>query len=69
MKTAAVIILIVLMTTAAFITWFHRHPCLKYENQYVHHPAWTQMMIVGKIFVPIYHDSYDDWEDVCIIRK
>lgn len=43
-------------------------PCVRTEPRLVHHDAWTQMVMVGKVMVPIFHPAHDSTENVCIER-
>lgn len=48
------------------------HPCIKSHRAYVHHYAYTQMLVTSMkplMMVPIYHPGYDQWEEVCDLYK
>lgn len=63
------IALIITLPIGFYISYNIMHPCIKSHKEMVHHRAWTQYILVGKMMVPIFHDAYDALEDVCDLRK
>ena len=39
--------------------------CVKSHKEIVHHPAWTQLVYINKMWMPIFHPAYDAERLIC----
>lgn len=60
---------IILLSIVALIVYFISHPCIKEHQEWVHHDAWMQFTMAGKVPVNVYHPAKTSLDTICDLRK
>lgn len=63
------ILAIVLVIVLCISVWHQQHPCIRSHREFVHHDAYYQPIMAGKVLELIYHPARDVWEKICDERK